>query len=132
MRELYHYNHNHDALGRFASSIGGSIRSRSSEYKSRRQNSIQYQRRAVKKQRVEDYKNRRLLSNEELQERINRLSLEKRYRELADADIHPGKEYVDSIVKSKEFRKEAIPKAASIGRTVASNKRRHKSSMLVG
>lgn len=120
--ELYHYNHNHDALGRFANSPGGSISSRSASKNNKRKNSIQYKRKEVKKKRVSDYKNIRLLSDEELKDRIARLELEKRYRSLAEEDILPGKDAVNSVLRSSanaaastatsELTKKALKKAS--------------------
>ena len=43
-------------------------------------------------------KTRGTLSNEELQERIRRLQLEKQLRELTDAEISPGRKFVKDVM----------------------------------
>ena len=43
-------------------------------------------------------KSRGTLSNEELQERIRRLQLEKQLRELTDAEISPGRKFVKDVM----------------------------------
>ena len=43
-------------------------------------------------------KNRRLISDEELQARIRRLELEKKFRDLSEADLHPGRAIVKDIL----------------------------------
>lgn len=44
------------------------------------------------------YENRRLLSDEELRARINRLSLEKQFRDLSRRDLYPGMEIAADIL----------------------------------
>lgn len=52
----------------------------------------------MKKNRKEAYKNRRLLSDAELQARISRLNLEKQFRSLSRQDLHPGIEIVTDVL----------------------------------
>lgn len=44
------------------------------------------------------YENRRLISDEELRARINRLSLEKQFRDLSRRDLYPGMEIAADIL----------------------------------
>ena len=54
---------------------------------------------AVKKERKEAVKNRRTMSDNELQQRINRLNLEKKMKDLSDDDVNPGKKAVNSALQ---------------------------------
>lgn len=45
------------------------------------------------------YRNRRVMSDEELNRRISRLQKEKQYRELIDSEVAPGRKYVNDILK---------------------------------
>lgn len=60
---------------------------------------LQDQRRAVKKERREAYANRRMMTDEELAERVKRLEMEKRFRDLTQGDISPGQKVALNIVK---------------------------------
>jgi hypothetical protein len=51
----------------------------------------------LRRQREDDYKNRRHLSDAELDKRINRLKKEKEYKRLAEEDLHPGKHFVKTL-----------------------------------
>ncbi len=51
-------------------------------------------------------KNRKLLSDKTLKEKIERLKIEKQFKDLVDADINPGKKFI------KEVFNEAGKKAA--------------------
>lgn len=46
------------------------------------------------------YENRRLLSDEELRARINRLNLEKQFRDLSRQDLYPGMEIATNILST--------------------------------
>ena len=58
----------------------------------------------IKKERKSDSKNRRLLSDQELKQKIERLKLEKQLKELTAEDISPGKTYVSGIMKNAGSR----------------------------
>ena len=53
---------------------------------------------AVKRQRKKDYKNRRTLSDTELQSRITRLEKEAKYADLVSADVSPAEKFVKTIL----------------------------------
>ncbi len=53
------------------------------------------QRKAIAKERKEASKNRSMLSDEELNKRVNRLQKEKQLRELTDQEINRGKRWVN-------------------------------------
>ena len=55
---------------------------------------------AVKKARKQDVKNRRLLSDKELQDKINRIEKERKLKELTAEDVAPGKKAVSDILAS--------------------------------
>lgn len=55
---------------------------------------------AIKKQRRDDVKNRRRLSDKDLTEKIGRLEKEKKLRELTEAEIDAGKKATNDILKS--------------------------------
>ena len=52
------------------------------------------------KERKKDYKNRRGLSDDELQEKITRLEKEKRLKDLTEEDMAPGERFVRDIASS--------------------------------
>lgn len=54
----------------------------------------------IKTQRKNDLKNRRILSDRDLNEKINRLKLEKQFKDLTEADIKPGRTAVKNFLKS--------------------------------
>lgn len=56
--------------------------------------------RQIKKERRNDVKNRRRLSDKDLADKIARLEKEKKLRELTDAEINPGKKEVNDVMKS--------------------------------
>lgn len=93
--ELYHYNHNHDPRsGRFTFSYGGVSKARvKKNYSDREINAAKRQRRIESR----EYRN---VSDEELKRRVDRLAMEKRYRELSNEDLHPGKMYVQEVMKT--------------------------------
>lgn len=45
-------------------------------------------------------KNRRTLSDKELKERVERLKLEKQFKELTEEDISPGRAFVSDVMKT--------------------------------
>lgn len=55
---------------------------------------------AFKKDRVTASKNRRNLSDSDLDARINRLKKEKQLKELTDEDIHPGRTVVKNLMRN--------------------------------
>lgn len=50
--------------------------------------------------RVKAYENRRMLSDEELQRRIKRLELEKRFRDLSEEDLHRGRKMIKDVLST--------------------------------
>ena len=48
--------------------------------------------------RKKDYKNRRTMSDKELQQKIERLKMEKTFKELTKEDISPGRNYAQQIL----------------------------------
>lgn len=57
-------------------------------------------------------KNRRILSDDELKKEVDRLSLEKKYRDLSDSDLNPGRSAVSRFLKSSGGR---VATSAAIG-----------------
>lgn len=55
---------------------------------------------AIRQQRYTDTKNRRTMSTAELKAKIERLQLEKQYKDLSDADIAPGRAFTEQILKT--------------------------------
>lgn len=53
-----------------------------------------------KAQRKSDLKNRRTLSDADLRKKIDRLKMEKEFKNLTNEDISPGKKYVSEILSS--------------------------------
>lgn len=51
-----------------------------------------------KKSRKEAIPGRRVMSDKELQDRISRLELEKKYKDLAQEDVNPGKRAANEII----------------------------------
>lgn len=64
-----------------------------------------------KKARKADAKNRRTMSDVDLKKRIERMKLEKEYKNLVDEDIAPGKKYVFEILSA--IGKKTIPIVAA-------------------
>ena len=60
--------------------------------------------RQIKSDRRRAVKNRRSMSNEELRKGIERLRLEKQYKDLMNENISPGKTMVSDILKSSGGR----------------------------
>ncbi len=56
-------------------------------------------RRASIKQKRNDSKNRGILSDEQLAQKINRLQMEKRLKELTDDEVNAGKKHCQQIIK---------------------------------
>lgn len=54
----------------------------------------------IRDKRKKDLKNRRKLSDKELNDRINRLSLEKKYKQLAQEDLNPGRTAAKNFLKT--------------------------------
>lgn len=55
--------------------------------------------RYAKSDRRHSLKNRRNLSDDELRKRINRLKLEKEYKQLSDEDLYPGKKFCNRFLE---------------------------------
>lgn len=53
-----------------------------------------------KEKRKTDVKNRRTLSDAELKRRIERLKMEKEFKNLTEDDISPGKKFVSNVMSS--------------------------------
>lgn len=64
-----------------------------------------------KKARKADAKNRRTMSDVDLKKRVERMKLEKEYKNLVDEDIAPGKKYIFEILSA--IGKKTIPIAAA-------------------
>lgn len=102
--ELYHYNPNHDKLGRFASGGGKPsiliprFNTKSPDYKPMTPSkSVKEQRKQAKKEKIEDVKNRRAMSDEELNRKIKRLENEIKLKELTKEDVHNGKSFAKTV-----------------------------------
>ena len=54
----------------------------------------------TKKDRKEASKNRRILSDREINDRISRLEREKKLKTLTEEDLHPGRATANKIIKS--------------------------------
>lgn len=70
------------------------------------------------KQRKSDLKNRRRLSDKDLDQKINRLKKEKQFKELAEEDINPGRTAAKRFLKStggKVLTNAAVGAAAYAG-----------------
>ena len=65
----------------------------------------------VKKERKQAVKNRRLVSDEELKSRVNRLQTEKQLKDLTADDLSPGKKFVKDVVETSG-KKVAVVAAA--------------------
>lgn len=59
---------------------------------------------SVKKERKEASKNRRNLSDADLKKRIERMKLEKEMKDLTDADLSPGKKFINEILSTSGRR----------------------------
>ncbi len=81
----------------------------------------QRQIREVKKQRKEDARKRTLLSDKELDAKIERLSKEKRLKELTDSEVSPGKKFVKDITGTTG-RKIAVAALTTATAAVVANK----------
>lgn len=91
----------------------------------RRSNASTKRTKKIKRSRAKDTKNRRLLSDEELKKRINRLELEKKYKQLSDEDLHPGRAMVKKFLGSvggKVVSSAAIGSLAYAGKVAISKK----------
>lgn len=84
--------------------------------KRQKKKNIKKQIKAVKKSRREASKRRVLLSDKELDSRIDRLAREKRLKELTDEQISPGRTYVRETLK--RTGSQAISSSVNIGESV--------------
>ena len=75
----------------------------------------------VKKQRKEDARKRTLLTDKELDAKIERLSKEKRLKELTDSEVSPGKQFVKDITGTTG-RKVAVAALTTVTAAVVANK----------
>ena len=53
-----------------------------------------------KSQRKNEVKSRRTMSESELKQKVQRLKLEKEYKDLVDADVSPGRKFVSEVLES--------------------------------
>lgn len=53
----------------------------------------------IRSKRSQSLKNRRLLSDQELQSKIKRLKMEREYKQLSEDDIKPGKRWCDNFLR---------------------------------
>ena len=93
-KELYHYGVLGMKWGVRKSRGGGSARS------GRKQSSSKSADKKQKELRKRDLKNRRNLSDAELKRKIERIKLEKQFKELTNEDIAPGKKFVADVMSS--------------------------------
>ena len=84
----------------------GTLTSAGKRHKQRQENA------AVKKDRKQAYKQRRVLSDEELNQRVNRLEKEKKLKNLTAEDISPRRARTKQILSESA---EKVLKAASVG-----------------
>lgn len=79
----------------------------------------------VKESRKQDVKNRRTLSDSELEEKIKRLKMERELKSLTEEDISPGKKATKEILSSagKKVLSAAAAGALAYGVKVAMTKR---------
>lgn len=68
--------------------------------------------RAEVKRRKSTYKNRRTISDDDLRKEVSRLELEKKYKNLVDEDVRPGRTAVQKFLKSTGGR---VLTSAAIG-----------------
>ena len=105
--ELYHFNPNHDKLGRFSKSSGGGgaggkilgLRKTVSQ-KRKASKKIASERAASKKQKATDVKNRRTMSDSELKKKVERLEMEKKLSSLTSENLSPGRTFVKKVITS--------------------------------
>lgn len=64
------------------------------------------------KRRKATYKNRRTISDDDLRKEVSRLELEKKYKNLVDEDVRPGRTAVQKFLKSTGGR---VLTSAAIG-----------------
>ena len=79
----------------------------------------------IRQQRKADLKNRRSLSDADLDKRINRLKKEKQFKELVEEDIAPGRTAVKKFMKStggKILSSAALGTLAFAGKHFVANK----------
>lgn len=67
--------------------------------------------RAERKSRKKDYKKRRSMSDVDLKKKVERLKLEKEYRNLTNEDVRPGLKYMQDIGSS--VGKKVLPAVAA-------------------
>jgi len=77
--------------------------------------------RDVKKQRKEDARKRTLLSDKELDAKLERLSKEKRLKELTDSEVSPGKKFVSDVMGTSG-RKIAVAALTTAAAVAVANK----------
>lgn len=75
-------------------------------------NRVKKEEKAAKKDRKEAAKHRRILSDADIKQRIERLQNEKRLKELTDSDLKPGRTAVANILKSSGTK---VASAAAAG-----------------
>lgn len=81
-------------------------------------------RKQIKKQRREDIKNRSLLSEEELNTKLNRIEKENRFKAAASRNVNSGKNGVEKFLSDngKTILKSLITNSAKVGAQIAISK----------
>lgn len=116
--ELYHFNQNHDPrTGKFTFGKGGPKNYIGSGGSGRNGKITNHDIEKAKAQRKKERKRFRNMTDEELQNSIKRLELEKKYRELTDADINVGKQYATELLKTagQSAVKTVTPQLITVG-----------------
>lgn len=113
-RELFHYNHNHDALGRFASAPGSGSSNKGRVFKKKTKAAAVETKKPLtdeEAKRIKDktlknpisakevYKNKDLMTTQELKTAIDRIQTEKNLKQLRDQEIQAGQKWVQKLDK---------------------------------
>lgn len=61
-------------------------------------------RQALKKERLDDYKNRSTFSDSDLNKKIARLNLEKQYRDITNEEVRRGRKFAESLMEETAKR----------------------------
>ena len=66
----------------------------------KKRRSVDYENKQIKADRKNDLKNVRKLSDADLRKKIERLKMEKQFKDLTTEDVAPGRKYVSDIMSS--------------------------------